>query len=69
MAYDERLAERLRATTDDVLGSGTAVVEKKMFGGLALMVDGTMACGVYQDADLRRWVQRSTDYARTLPPK
>ena len=113
MAYDERLAERLRATTAEVLGAGTQVVEKTMFGGLALMVDGNLACGVYQDAllvrvdpatsagvltepsvrpfemgnrtskgwvlvdpagvagdaDLRRWVQRSTAYARTLPPK
>ena len=113
MAYDERLADRLRATTAEVLGAETPVVEKKMFGGLALMVDGNMACGVYQDAvlvrvdpatsaevlaepsvrpfdmgrgpskgwvlvepagvsddrELRRWVQRSTSYARTLPPK
>jgi hypothetical protein len=25
--------------------------------------------GVADDADLRRWVERSTTYARTLPPK
>ena len=54
MAYDERLADRLRAMTADVLGADTTVVEKKMFGGLALMVDGNMACGVYQDAVLVR---------------
>jgi TfoX/Sxy family transcriptional regulator of competence genes len=54
MAYDERLAARLRAIAADVLGDRATVVERKMFGGLALMVDGTMACGVYQDALLVR---------------
>jgi hypothetical protein len=45
MAYEERVAERLRAA---VLRAGPAepVDEKKMFGGVALMVGGNMACGV-----------------------
>jgi len=38
MAYDERLAERIR----DVLG-GERVTEKKMFGGLAFLVGGNMS--------------------------
>ncbi len=41
MAYDERLAGRVR----DLLG-GRVEAEKKMFGGLAFMVAGRMACCV-----------------------
>src|SRR5205814_4683436 len=40
--YDEGLAERVRS----VLDSRQDVSERKMFGGLAFMVDGRMACGV-----------------------
>ncbi len=39
MAYDVELAERVRRRLADVDG----VTEKKMFGGLAFLVDGSMA--------------------------
>jgi TfoX/Sxy family transcriptional regulator of competence genes len=39
MAYDEELAERIRA----LLAGQAGVTEKKMFGGLAFLVDGNMA--------------------------
>jgi TfoX/Sxy family transcriptional regulator of competence genes len=42
MAYSEALADRIRVVLD---GRGD-VVEKKMFGGIAFMIAGTMACGV-----------------------
>jgi TfoX/Sxy family transcriptional regulator of competence genes len=42
MAYDETLADRVRG----VLGTRDDVVEQRMFGGLAFMVAGHMACGV-----------------------
>jgi TfoX/Sxy family transcriptional regulator of competence genes len=42
MAYDEGLAERVRA----VLSERSDVVEKRMFGGLAFMVGGQMAVGI-----------------------
>jgi hypothetical protein len=42
MAYDEKTAERVRA----VLAGRRDVVEKKMMGGLAFMVDGGMCCSV-----------------------
>ena len=42
MAYDEGLAERVRA----VLDSRSDVDERKMFGGIAYLVAGNMACGV-----------------------
>ena len=41
MAYDETLAKRLRAAFGK-----TKVVEKHMFGGLAMMLRGHMACGI-----------------------
>ena len=37
VAYDEALADRLRDALDDV-----PVTEKKMFGGLAFLVEGNM---------------------------
>ncbi|MEM7352340.1 MAG: TfoX/Sxy family protein [Acidobacteriota bacterium] len=44
MAYDEGLAQRLREQLAE-----HEVVEKKMFGGLAFMLQGHMACGVSGD--------------------
>ena len=109
MAYDEGLAIRLR----DLIGDEPGLVEKRMFGGLAMLVYGNMAVGVHgealivrthpgqqeqllgepgtrvfdltgrpmkgwllvdpagcaEDEDLRRWVDRGVEYARSLPPK
>lgn len=42
MAYDEELADRVRAA----LAPREALSERKMFGGIAFMVGGNMACGV-----------------------
>ena len=42
MAYDEGLAQRIRESVEDVPG----ISEKKMFGGLAFLLNGNMACGV-----------------------
>ena len=39
MAYDEELADRIRA----LLGDRARLTEKKMFGGLAFLVAGNMA--------------------------
>lgn len=45
MAIDEKLAARARAA----LACRSDVEEKRMFGGLAFMVSGHMACGVVGD--------------------
>jgi hypothetical protein len=42
MAYDEQLADRVRAVLSDEFG----VTEQKMFGGLAFMLRGNMCVGV-----------------------
>lgn len=50
MAYDEKLAGRLRKA---LRGAGT-VSEKKMFGGIAFMLNGNMCCGVINDLMMAR---------------
>lgn len=42
MAFDERLADRIRALTHDRMD----IQERKMFGGLAFLVRGHMCCGI-----------------------
>jgi len=42
MAYDEPLAQRVR----EALGPRPDVTEKKMFGGVAFMLDGKMFVGI-----------------------
>ena len=39
MAYDEELAARIR----ELIGANPGLTEKKMFGGLAFLVNGNMA--------------------------
>ena len=39
MAYDEALAERIR----ELVSGAPGVTEKKMFGGLAFLIDGNMS--------------------------
>src|SRR6187549_2489431 len=45
MAYDEKLAERVRA----VLAERRGVSEKALMGSLAFMVNGSMCCSVGRD--------------------
>jgi len=45
MAYDEALAERVR----DLLTLRGDLTERKMFGGIAWMIAGNMACGISGD--------------------
>jgi TfoX/Sxy family transcriptional regulator of competence genes len=45
VAYDEALADRVR----ELLSARADVSERKMFGGIAFMVAGKMACGVLGD--------------------
>ena len=110
MAYDEGVAQRIR----DLVVSELDVTEKRMFGGLAFLVNGNMAvavsgsgglmvrldvddaqtlldgpvvtpmvmqgrsmkgwlrvteAGYVTDEQLRGWVERTVEFARTLPHK
>ena len=45
MAYDEALADRVRAHLEGESG----LTERKMFGGIGWMLDGNMAVGLMKD--------------------
>jgi hypothetical protein len=44
MAYDERVAERIR----QAFGERRGITERKMFGGLSFLSRGRMCCGAVQ---------------------
>jgi len=56
MAYDEELADRLRAA----LGDQPALTEKRMFGGLGFMVEGHMAVAASGQGGLMVRVEPAT---------
>lgn len=65
MAFDEDLAERVReALPDDVMAR---VTERKMFGGLAFMLDGNMLVGVMGDELMVRLGPDAADAAMERP--
>ena len=63
MPYNEDLADRLRALLDGLTG----VREQKMFGGLAFMLNGNMACGILRGELIVRVGKENFDDALTLP--
>jgi hypothetical protein len=110
MAYDTELADRIR----ELIAAERGVEEKRMFGGLAFLINGNMSVaasgrgglmvrvppddaekllarehvepmvmagreargwlqvsldGVQTKRQLRAWVSRGVDYAKSLPPK
>jgi TfoX/Sxy family transcriptional regulator of competence genes len=50
VAYDEELADRVRVQLDDEPG----LTERKMFGGIAWMLEGNMAVGLMKTGLLVR---------------
>jgi TfoX/Sxy family transcriptional regulator of competence genes len=60
MAYDDILAERIRRVVADVDGE---VTERKMFGGLAFLVNGNMFVGVVGDDLMVRLGKAGADAA------
>lgn len=63
MAYDEQLAARVRAQ----LAARDDVAERRMFGGLAFMVGGRMACAVLDETLLVRLGSDAADAALDEP--
>jgi hypothetical protein len=57
MAYDEQLANDVRKQ----LGQKSGLVEKKMFGGLAFLINGNMSVGVHGNELIIRVPPESTD--------
>lgn len=63
MAYDEGLAQRVR----DVVGENQDGEEKKMFGGLCVLLGGHMALGIVGDELMVRVGPEAYEAALTLP--
>lgn len=63
MAYSEALADDIRVR----IGSRPGLVEKKMFGGIAFMIDGNMAVGVAGDELMVRVGKDAHEEAVVLP--
>ncbi len=63
MAFDELLAQRIRGT----LGRRKGLVEKKMFGGVAFLLNGNMCVGVHKSALIVRLAPEETDAALAKP--
>jgi TfoX N-terminal domain len=63
MAYDEDLADRVRAA----LPAAEAVTERQMFGGLAFMLGGHMFCGVVKDSLMVRLGPDAAEHALDQP--
>ncbi|MBY0471541.1 TfoX/Sxy family protein [bacterium] len=59
MAYDEKLAERIRRTIQGKSGFS----EKRMFGGLAFMLGDKMCCGVIADRLVARLGPKQSEVA------
>jgi hypothetical protein len=63
MGYDEGLATRVR----EVIGDQPGLAEKQMFGGLAFLLHGNMACGVRGDDLIVRLAAETADAAAGEP--
>lgn len=57
MPYDEALAERVRRA----LAGTPGLIEKRMFGGIAFMVDGAMCVGVDRGSLIVRCAKDETE--------
>jgi TfoX/Sxy family transcriptional regulator of competence genes len=63
MAFNELLAERVRACLQHVAG----VSERKMFGGLAFMTGDHLTVGIYGDGLIARIGAQDMDAATAQP--
>jgi TfoX/Sxy family transcriptional regulator of competence genes len=63
MAYDEGLVQIWR----DALVGTPNLSEKKMFGGIAILLNGNMLCGVHKDGAMIRVGKDNDALAKELP--
>ncbi|PTW49921.1 TfoX/Sxy family protein [Rhodovulum kholense] len=63
MAFDEGLAEELRADLDEA----GFVTERRMFGGLCFLLEGHMVCGAFGEAGFFRVGPDRATEALALP--
>ena len=63
MAFDEKLAERVRRQ----VGKRGGLSETKMFGGLAFLLNGNVSCGIHGDELIVRIDPETTESALAEP--
>ena len=63
MAYDEKLVERMRK----LLAKRKAIAEKKMFGGVAFLLNGNMCVGLHGKELIVRLDPEETDRVLKRP--
>jgi len=63
MAFDEELAARIRK----LVGKRRGLAEKKMFGGIAFLLNGNMCCGVHREEMIVRIDPEGTGAALKRP--
>lgn len=63
MAHDEALADRLR----DLLADRVGIEERRMFGGLAFLLDGALCAGVLGEELVARVAAEETAAVLELP--
>jgi TfoX/Sxy family transcriptional regulator of competence genes len=63
VAFDEQLGEKVRSVVKGQRG----LVEKKMFGGLAFLINGNMSVGVHKNELIVRLPPEETDSALKEP--
>ena len=63
MAYDEKLADRMREHLVDL----KKIEEKKMMGGLCFMYKGKMCCGIVKDDLMVRVIESRYEEALSHP--
>lgn len=63
MAYDESLADRIR----ELMLGDPGLSERKMFGGIAFMLDGHMCCGIVGEELMLRLGADGADKALERP--
>ena len=63
MAFNEQLADRVRQQ----LAGQRGMLEKKMFGGIAFLINGTMSVGVHGDELIVRIPAEATEKALKEP--
>ncbi len=63
MAYNELLASKIRA----LVARHKGWTEKKMFGGVAFMLDGKMCCGVHKNNLIVRVGPERNEKALAMP--
>jgi len=59
--FDEKLAARIRTQ----LGKKKGLVEKRMFGGVAFILNGNMCVGIHKDELIVRLAPEDTEQALT----